>query len=154
MFNKRMLEEGERRRLTVDAFVHEVLFAIFCKMKEEGYEEISLKASDLLEVLPHLEKLFQKFGIISEAFCKEPVSEEYTHFSNYVIQILYARGYGFFNVDYNKISININDYMIQKTLKENERIMDIVDIGYLIMTNQIEKLESSFQFVKNKVYDI
>lgn len=123
-------------------------------MKEGGYDEISLRSSDLLEILPHLEVLFQKFGIVSDAFCKDPVSEEYNQFSNYVIQILYASGYGFFNADYNKISININDYMIKKTLKKNERIADIADRRYFIMANQIQELESSFQFVKNKIYYI
>lgn len=150
MLKERVIKECEKRGISEDIFVLETFFAIFCKMKKEGYDEISLKSSDLSDVIPQLEELFRGLGIISDAFCKDPVSEVYNRFHCYVIECLYARGYGFFNVDYNKVIININDYMIHKTLKKNEEISDIIDEGYLIMTGQQEEKDLTFQFVKNK----
>ncbi len=150
MLNKRIQQECEERNVSTEIFVKQYLFAIFCKMKQQGKEEISLNSSDLLAILPSLELLFQELGIQSDLFCKEPVSEEYNYFPNYVIQILYANGYGFFNADYNKMFININNYMIQKTLKENEKIADIVDKGYFIMSGQARKIETPVQMVKKE----
>lgn len=148
MENSKGNTQINKRGLDDDEFVLYVLFAIFCKMVQEGYEQISLKSADVQEYVPRLEKVFTNIGIISDAFCKTPVDETYDRFKSYVIQCLVRTRHGYFNDEYNQIEIQINSFFAQKTLNENKDIMDIIESGYMSITNQMEDVMESNQLAK------
>lgn len=119
-------------------YIQGIFFAICCRMKKEGYNTISLKNEDLKEYVPKLKEIFSNYSYNSDIFCMTPVEETYDNFKNFIIECLYANYYGSFNQDYNSITIEINDYKIDKILKEQEKYQELINQGYLIMTDQIE----------------
>lgn len=150
MENKEFIKQFYKRKgLTEEGFFLEILFAIFCKMKKEGYDELHLDSKSVFEYAPRLKSIFERLGITSEAFSRTPVEETYDRFSNYAIQILIERNFGYFNADYNKIIIAINPYMISKTLKEYEELKNFIEECYLCITNQLPNLKGKNNILMN-----
>lgn len=150
MENKEFIKRVYKSKgLDEESFFLEILFTIFCKMKNEGYNELSLDSSSVSKYAPKLKNLFERYDIISDAFVQTPVEETYDKFSNYVIQILIGRKFGYFNAAYSKITLDINQYMINKTLKEYEELSEFIEEGYLCITNQLVNIEEKDDILTN-----
>ncbi len=131
----------EKRVLDEESFVKEILFATFAKMKLEGNDELSLDKESVSKYAPRLESVLSRLGIISEAFTRTPVEETYDAFASYAIEILIGRKFGYFNSEYNKITIEINPYMINKTLKNYEELTDLINECFESITGDFTYIE-------------
>lgn len=129
---KHYLDKGK----TIETFTSDMLFSICCQMCQNGYEVISLRNKDTKYYAKKLDYLFNRFEIYSDYFCMTPVTETYDGIKNFFIDYIYAQNYGIFSSNYDYITLNINDYMISKTLKKYSDFSAFIHEGYCIMTDQ------------------
>lgn len=144
----------ESKGLTEESFFLEILFAILCKMKKEGYDEIAIDSSSISDVASRLKGIFEKIGIESDAFSRTPVEETYDHFASYIIKVLVERRFGYFNSEYNKIHIEINPYMINKTLKEYEELTKLIEECFICMTMDVSNIQGKNNIPINNELDV
>lgn len=121
---------------TLENFTNDMLFAICCRMCQSGDYEISLKVEDRNSYAQKLDTLFNRCGIVSDYFWITPVLEIYDGIHDFFIDYIYAQNYGSLSSSYDNITLNINDYMATKTLKQNSDFSDFINEGYYIMTGQ------------------
>lgn len=108
----------------------ELVLGIYLKRCKLGYKDISLKMEDIMEYVPRLEQLFVDENIKgSDIFVKTPVSETYDEFKTFLISYMIGMKLGYLNDEYNKITLSVTDYFINKKLKDMEEYQDIIDKG-------------------------
>ena len=108
----------------------EIILGIYLKRCKLGYKDISLKMDDMMEYVPKLEQLFVDENIKgSDIFVKTPVSETYDEFKTFLISYMIGMKLGYFNDEYNTITLSVTDYFINRKLKDMEEYQDIIDKG-------------------------
>lgn len=122
--------------------VKQIIISIFLKRYTLGYNDISLKMDDILEYVPKLEKLFEEENLTSDVFIKTPVSETYDEFKSFLISQILGLGLGYMNPEYNKIILSVNDYLVNKKIKEMTEYKEIIDKGCSLLSEEdLETLE-------------
>lgn len=119
--------------------VREIVAAIFFKRCVNGEKDISLKMEDIMEYVPKLEELFTNENFNSDLFIKTPVEETYDEFKTFIISYMLGMKFGYMNDKFDKITLSINEYFINKYLNNLSKYKEIIDKGYNLLVE--EKLE-------------
>ena len=119
--------------------VREIVAAIFFKRCISGEKDISLKMEDIMEYVPKLEELFNNENFNSDLFIKTPVEETYDEFKTFIISYMLGMKFGYMNDKFDKITLSINEYFINKYLNNLSKYKEIIDKGYNLLV--AEKLE-------------
>lgn len=116
-------------------YISEILLAIFKKMYEHGYYEISLRNEDVEEYVTKIKKLLKELNISNDIFDIEPRERACSAFKNLIIKRAYERDFGYYDDETKTLILNMHYIVTDKKLENDRKMSKIVERGYLIITS-------------------
>lgn len=139
---KKIELEREKPSFDEEAFVRNLLLAIFAQKQLENREEnlkISLQESEKNLYVRQLEELFFRVGLTSDYFCKTPVSEEYDAFDGFFSYVISLGLADYDSYAYNTVEFSMNFHHIHYILKSIADYFDFISFGCMLLDFDFEK---------------
>ncbi len=114
---------------------HSILKGIFVELYQTGCKEIPIDQESLDSQAKIFDRILNKYGInTGDTFNVTPVSESYYMYIFRLLNVISYYKMGLINFDYDKIVLNCNEYLVEKTKEELKEYQDPIKecaISYL-----------------------